>query len=156
MIKVREMVRRLLDDGWYRTWHLQGDPAASGTRGRTMNTSRESAARRRVEELERLCGELYQFAGEVGAPARILNALWAAAQGRKLPGDGLLPVRAEECSEIAALMGQLEEVRRIVATGPAAAELGRLGGRKTSPAKRRAAAANGRRGGRPRKATVNR
>jgi hypothetical protein len=34
---------------------------------------------------------------------------------------------------------------------PAAVALGRLGGRATSPAKRRAARENGRKGGRPRK-----
>lgn len=117
-----------------------------------MRTDRDLVAlRNRVHTLEELCAEVYQFAGEVGAPARVLDALWAAAQGRPVPAHDILPVHAEECREVAVLQSQLDEIRSIVATGPAAAEIGRLGGRKTSPAKRRAAAANGRKGGRPRK-----
>jgi hypothetical protein len=114
------------------------------------------ALRHRVQALEELCAEVYQLAGEIGAPVRFLDALWAAAQGRPLPGGERIPVRAEECSEMAALQRRLEEVRRAVAIGPAAVELGRLGGKRTSLAKRRAAAANGRKGGRPRRAASNR
>jgi hypothetical protein len=122
-----------------------------------MNKGPEvDALRDRVQALEELCAEVYQFAGEVGAPVRFLDALWAAAQGEPLPRDERLPVRAEECTEVAALQRQLDDIRRIVATMPAAAELGRLGGKKTSLAKRRAAAANGRKGGRPRKAAASR
>ena len=109
-------------------------------------------ARARVDELEELCAAAYQLAGEVGAPPRILDALWAGAQGAPIPAVELLPISASECEEVATLRRQLEAVRRIVAIGPAAAELGRLGGTRTSAAKRRAARANGRRGGRPRKA----
>ncbi len=108
--------------------------------------------RARVDELEALCAAAYQLAGEVGAPARILDALWAGAQGDALPADEWLPISASECEEIDTLRRQLEAVRRIVAVGPAAAELGRLGGTRTSAAKRRAARVNGRKGGRPRQA----
>jgi hypothetical protein len=118
-----------------------------------MRTERTlEALSNRVAALEELCGQIYQFAGEVGAPARVLDALWSAAQGQALPARDILPVRADECSEVAALQRQMEEIRSIVGKRPAAAELGRLGGRQTSVAKRRAAVANGRKGGRPRKA----
>jgi hypothetical protein len=108
--------------------------------------------RARVEQLEDLCGALYQFAGEVGAPVRFLDALWAAAQGKPVDTSALLPVYAHECEEVQTLRRQLDGVRQIVAVGPAAAELGRAGGSRTSAAKRRAARANGRKGGRPRRA----
>jgi hypothetical protein len=110
--------------------------------------------RARVEALEGLCGAIYQFAGAVGAPERILDALWAAAQGEAFEADGLLPTLASECHEIIALQRQLDDVRKIVSIGPAAAEFGRLGGSRTSMAKQRASAANGRKGGRPRKRAV--
>jgi len=117
-------------------------------------TEREelARARARVDALEELCAAAYQLAGEVGAPARILDALWAGAQGAPIPAGDLLPVTASECEAIDTLGRQLEAVRRIVAVGPAAAELGRVGGTRTSAAKRRAARANGRKGGRPRRA----
>jgi len=91
-------------------------------------THRQELARvrARVDELEELCAAAYQLAGEVGAPTRILDALWAAAQGAPLPAVDWLPIRASECEEIETLRRQLEAVRRIVAIGPAAAELGRL------------------------------
>jgi hypothetical protein len=107
--------------------------------------------RARIEQLEDLCGAMYQFAGEVGAPLRFLDALAAAAQGKPVGTSALLPVYARECEEIIALQRQLDAVRQIVAIGPAAAELGRVGGSRTSAAKRRASRANGRKGGRPRK-----
>jgi len=107
--------------------------------------------RARVADLEALCAAAYQFAGAVGAPEVWLDALWAASQGEASSTERLLPVLAEECDAVADLHKQLEDVRRIVAVGPAAAELGRVGGQRTSAAKRRAARANGRKGGRPRK-----
>ena len=119
-----------------------------------MNTDHKEreCLRARIAHLEEVCAAVYQFAGEVGAPVRLLDMLWAEADGKTTDLDGLLPVLAEECDEIAALRRQLEDVRRIVAVGPAAAELGRVGGSRTSAAKRRAARANGRKGGRPRTA----
>ena len=118
-----------------------------------MNSGGDVARlRARIEHLESLCAVVYQLAGEVGAPVPMLDALWNAAQGKRFDVDGLLPVLAQDCEAIAMLRRQLEDVRRIVAIGPAAAELGRVGGSRTSAAKRRAARANGRKGGRPRKA----
>ena len=107
--------------------------------------------RARVADLETLSAAAYQFAGAVGAPEAWLDTLWAAAQGEAFSVDRLLPVAAEDCGAVADLRRKLEDVRRIVAVGPAAAELGRVGGHRTSAAKRRAARANGRKGGRPRK-----
>lgn len=53
--------------------------------------------RRRVEALERVCAEAYQFAGVVGAPVRVLDTLAAAADGLPLPHDSMLPITADEC-----------------------------------------------------------
>jgi hypothetical protein len=108
--------------------------------------------RARVEHLEYVLGAMYQFAGEVGAPVGMLDALWAVAQGHTVDAGALADVHADDCDAVSTLRRQLEDVRRIVAVGPAAAELGRVGGSRTSAAKRRAARANGRKGGRPRKA----
>ena len=105
----------------------------------------------RVAELESLCAAAYQLAGAVGAPVVWLDALWAASQGDAFSTERLLPVAAEDCDAVADLHEQVEHIRRIVAVGPAAAELGRVGGQRSSAAKRRAARANGRKGGRPRK-----
>ena len=119
-----------------------------------MSNHEQELARLRahIDNLEEVVAEAYQFAGAVGAPVRFLDLLWAAASGKIVSVDGVAPVLAEECEEIQTLRRQLEGVRRIVAVGPAAAELGRVGGSRTSAAKRRAARANGRKGGRPRKA----
>ena len=46
--------------------------------------------RARVAELEALCGEIYQVAGALGAPAVVLDALHAAASGDPLPGVSLI------------------------------------------------------------------
>jgi hypothetical protein len=69
----------------------------------------------RIDALEHLCGEAYQFAGAVGAPVRVLDALAAAANGDPLPAGSLLPVGAEECDAIADLRLRLERVRAAVA-----------------------------------------
>jgi len=45
-------------------------------------TAAADALRRDVERLRRICAEAYPFAAAVGAPARVLDALWAAAEGR--------------------------------------------------------------------------
>jgi hypothetical protein len=108
--------------------------------------------RARVELLEDVVGAMYQFGGEVGAPVRMLDALWAVALGKPVNLENLTGVHANECEEVQTLRRQLDDVRRIVAVGPAAAELGRVGGSRTTAAKRRAARANGRKGGRPRRA----
>lgn len=76
---------------------------------------RETATlRARVELLERVCAEAYQFAGAVGAPVRVLDNLAAAAEGTPLPHESMLPVCAEECDEIAERQQALERVREAV------------------------------------------
>ena len=120
-----------------------------------MTTDQQIAhLRSRIADLESLAGTVYQLAGAVGAPEAWLDALWAASQGEAFSIDRLLPVTAEDCVAVADIHRQIEDVRRIVAVGPAASELGRVGGHRTSAAKRRAARANGRKGGRPRKQTA--
>jgi hypothetical protein len=54
----------------------------------------------RVEELQTLCAAMYQFAGEVGAPDRVLDVLAAAQNGDRLSEeaiDAILPITAAEC-----------------------------------------------------------
>ena len=70
--------------------------------------------RARVAALERLCAEVYQFAGEVGAPVRVLDALWTAASGDPIPEDSILPITADECDEVANLRAAIERVRDAV------------------------------------------
>lgn len=53
-----------------------------------------------IERLRNVCGEAYQFAGAVGAPERVLDNLWAAAQGEPLPHESFLPVLLEECDPL--------------------------------------------------------
>jgi hypothetical protein len=108
------------------------------------------AARARIAALEALCADTYQLAGTVGAPMRFLDALAAAAAGKPLPKRDLLPVLEEECDAISEREAILAQARSVLGVS-AAAELGRVGGAKTSRAKQRAARANGRKGGRPRK-----
>ena len=72
---------------------------------------RLEALQRRIEELEQVCGEAYQFAGEVGAPERVLDNLAAAANGQPLPHESFLPITADECEEVADLHARLDRVR---------------------------------------------
>src|SRR6266566_9946088 len=67
--------------------------------------------RRRIEVLEHVCAEAYQFAGEVGAPVRVLDNLAAAAHGESLPHASILPITADECDEIGGLRAKLARVR---------------------------------------------
>ena len=116
----------------------------------TTTVSELDKARERIAALEALCAEMYQIAGTVGAPVAILDALWAAADGRPIPAD--LPIVLEtDCSAVQEREAVIAAARRILGVS-AAAELGRVGGSKTSKAKQRAARANGKKGGRPRKA----
>jgi hypothetical protein len=48
------------------------------------------------DNLRSVCAEAYQLAGAVGAPARVLNRLIAAAQGTDI-GESFLPVSPDEC-----------------------------------------------------------
>ncbi len=82
--------------------------------------------RERIVELERLCSELYEFAGIAGAPVRVLDTLSAAMTGRPVLRS-ILPISDDELRHTTA------------------GELGRKGGlrsaaarmRKISPTKRR-------------------
>jgi hypothetical protein len=105
--------------------------------------------RARVEALEGLCADVYQLAGTVGAPVRFLDALAAAAAGKRLPKAELLPVLETECEAVNQREDLLAQARSVLGVS-AAAELGRKGGAKKSRAKAAAARANGSKGGRPR------
>src|SRR3954469_22225691 len=108
------------------------------------------ALRARVAALEGLCSDVYQLAGTVGAPVRFLNALAAAAAGKRLPRIELLPVLETECDAVRKREDRLVQARSVLGVSTAA-ELGRKGGSKRSRAKTAASRANGRKGGRPRK-----
>jgi hypothetical protein len=57
--------------------------------------------RARVAALEDLCAWMYQFAGEVGAPVPVLDALWAAQTGKAFAGSDQLPrVLAGDCEAV--------------------------------------------------------
>jgi len=91
----------------------------------------------RVNVLEALCAEMYQVAGAVGTPERILDQLSAAANGKPLPHESVLPFDASECTPLPSVAG---------------AALGRRNKGVTSPAKAKAARRNGKlHGGRPAK-----
>ena len=79
-----------------------------------MTDSTIDTLQQRIAALERLCGEAYQFAGTVGAPVRVLDALAAAANGDPLPEGDLLPVTAEECDVVATLLARLARIRDAV------------------------------------------
>ncbi len=49
------------------------------------------AARAEIDRLRNLCAEMYQVAGTLGADARVLDNLWAAADGKPMPHGSLLP-----------------------------------------------------------------
>jgi len=66
---------------------------------------------RRLEVVEGVCGEAYQFAGSVGAPERVLDNPAAAAAGEPIPHEAFLPVSAEECDEVRELHDRLERVQ---------------------------------------------
>lgn len=55
--------------------------------------------RARVRALESLCAEMYQVAGTANAPVRVLDKLWAAAEGKPIPRIDLLPIGEDEFRE---------------------------------------------------------
>lgn len=63
-------------------------------------TTEVEALRTEVERLRQVCAEAYQFAGEVGAPERVLDNLAAAAEGTALPHRTFLPVGLDECDPV--------------------------------------------------------
>jgi len=118
-----------------------------------MATTELDRLRRRLEALEGVCAEAYQLAGAVGAPARVLDQLHAAAEGKPLPHASILPIGAEDCAEVADVQAVLRRVSDLLA--PRVYEtVGRRGGQMTSVRKAAAARRNGRRGGRPRGSTL--
>ena len=126
-----------------------------------------AALRARVALLEAVAAEAYQLAGAVGAPARVLDDLDAAVEGRPLPFHTFLPIQAEECAEVADLLRLLKKgetvprskgraKRKVARRNTLAAVLGRSGGQARTEVKAEAARANGAKGGRPRKTTLAR
>jgi hypothetical protein len=79
-----------------------------------MGTTDIDILRARVELLETVCADAYQFAGAVGAPERVLDNLSASAEGQPLPHASFLPVSAEECDEVAELKTKLERVKQAI------------------------------------------
>lgn len=75
---------------------------------------RLAALQRRIDDLERVCAEAYQFAGTAGAPERVLDNLSAGAEGQPIPHESILPVTAEECDAISELRSKLDQVRQVV------------------------------------------
>jgi hypothetical protein len=73
--------------------------------------------RRRIDDLERVCAEAYQFAGAVGAPERVLDNLSAGADGQPIPHESILPVTAEECDAFSDLRSKLDRVRQAIGAG---------------------------------------
>lgn len=107
----------------------------------------------RVDELQALCAELYQVLGAVGAPATVLDKVWAAAAGKRIPATNLLPIAEDAFEAVRERQGTIDAITTLLAPRRAAM-LGQAGGRRTSSAKSAAARTNGRKGGRPRKAAV--
>jgi hypothetical protein len=100
----------------------------------------------RMQQLESLCGELYQVLGTAGAPESVLDKVYAAAAGQPIPDVDLLPIRELDFDEVRERQETIDEMATLLAKHLAA-----RGGRRSSDAKRAAAIANGRKGGRPRK-----
>ena len=51
-----------------------------------------------VDRLRQVCAEAYHFAAAVGAPGRLLDALWAASEAKPPLRDTFLPVSSNERS----------------------------------------------------------
>jgi len=113
-------------------------------------TTTMTKATTRVQALEALCAELYQVLGTVGAPAAVLDKVWAAAAGQPIPRGELLPIDEDAFEAVRDRQAMIDAVTALLAPRRAAL-IGQAGGRRTSLVKSAAARANGRKGGRPRK-----
>ena len=107
----------------------------------------------RVESLEVVCGAAYQLAGEVGAPDRVLDVLFAAANGDDIPAESFLPVTADECREVASTRHTLAQVLDVLEPYLRKRSATKAGSARSD---RKAAASreNGRKGGRPRTVAI--
>jgi hypothetical protein len=73
-------------------------PSRSSTARRKRPTLKSLQAR--ITRLELLCAEVYQVAGQAGAPVRVLDALAAAMNGKSIPRKSLLPIVPSEFDPI--------------------------------------------------------
>lgn len=110
--------------------------------------------RARIEHLEDVCGQAYQLAGEVGAPARVLDVLFAASNGDSIPSKPFIPITADEFSEVASARMVLAQVLDI-AEPYMRKRLAARAGAARSDRKAASSRENGRKGGRPRKAATD-
>lgn len=77
-----------------------------------MATADRQAIQNELTNLRSVCGQVYELAGCIGAPERVLNVLGAAADGKPLPNGGhFLPVTKDACSVVQSLRDRL--VKRI-------------------------------------------
>jgi hypothetical protein len=104
----------------------------------------------RIEALEALCGELYQVLGNAGASEQVLDKVWAAANGDPIPDVKLLPSKPMDFGEVRKRQETIDQIVTYLAPS-LGTRLGKIGGSRSTEAKRQAARLNGRKGGRPRK-----
>jgi hypothetical protein len=56
------------------------------------------ALKHEVDRLRQVCAEAYHIASAAGGPGRLLDALWAASEGKPPQRDSFLPVSSNERS----------------------------------------------------------
>lgn len=79
-----------------------------------QTTDTLESLRARIARLEAVCGEAYQLAGAVGAPGRVLDQFAAAANGEPIPHGSILPVTADECTEVHERQLLIDDVRKVI------------------------------------------
>lgn len=89
----------------WQAWEVLCSPANMAT---LLDALTEAQTRARL-----IAGEAYQFAGAVGAPQRVLDALSAEAQGPTVRLT-YLPISADECSEVADAKAEAASLREQV------------------------------------------
>lgn len=94
-------------------WHSAGccHPGRSILAEREAQTTQLKA---RVETLETVCAEAYQLAGACGAPAKVLDNLSDAAQGRPIRHITFLPISPDDLAEVRILKFDLKEAQKRV------------------------------------------